>query len=230
MSIDPRHTGATLWALWVVAGALGGGLATLLAVGWLGAMVSGSDDPTYDLKLRAYMGTSAAIAALFQSLVLTFVAPGKRAVLLWLLATVIGAGVLSRLLEDFVFNVSLSSWFTSLPADTASAIRGRAYATYALALGLAQGLALALITARKMATVIWVAGSLMALAVSNDVVPHVCVGPCGAGTSLIASTALYNGVAAAVTGLALVLILRLGRSRRATAPALAARLPQVPTP
>lgn len=233
MSIDPRRSGVTLWALWVASSALGQGLATLLAFSWLGAMVNGSDNPAalpYDLRLRAYFGTVTAIAALFQALLLTLVAPAKRTALLWLLASAIGAGLFFLLLQDGVENFSLSSTFTSLPRDTASAILDESIVvTYALGLGLAQGAALALITARKMAPAVWIAASLVALPLSMYVA-GIAIEPQGTATSFVASNALSHGAGAAVTGLALVLIFRLGRRDRIRAPGLAARSPLAPTP
>jgi hypothetical protein len=180
-------------------------------------MVNGSDDSKalpYDLRVLAYFATFAAIAALFQSLVLMFIAPRKRAALLWLLATVIGASLVHRLLKELVFNVSFAGALTFVPAGMATAILGGAYeATYALALGLAQGLVLAWMTARKAAPVIWVAGNLLPLPVSNFFA-HLYVGPFGRGTTFIESNAISYGAHAAVTGVALLLILRLRRRGR----------------
>lgn len=225
MSIDPRRSGAALWTLWVAAGALGGGLATLLAFAWLGAIVDRPGEATplpYDLRVLAYVGTIAAIAALFQSLLLTFIAPGKRAALLWILATFVGASLLSRVLRDLVFDVTLTDSCRSIPAGLASAplaFEG----TYAFGLGLAQGLVLVLVTRRKSALAVWIAGSLIALPLANYVGPHTYFLLPGAGATLIVSSAISAGARAAVTGLALLVILRLGhRNPMPVAPRAAA--------
>lgn len=218
VSIDPRRSGAALWVFWSAGGAFGGGLATLFVPVWLGTMVSGSGNPTalpYDLRFLAYFGTFAAIVALFQSFLLILIAPRKRAALLWLPATVIGASLFYRLLQDLVFNVSLTGLFAFLPPGTASAIIGGAFeATYALALGLAQGLVLVLVTARKAALAAWIAGNLIALPISNYLYANTYVAPAGSGASFIASSAISHGAAAAVTGLVLLFILRPRRRDR----------------
>lgn len=221
MSIDPRRSGAALWVLWVAAGALGGGLAVLLAFAGLTAMVNGPDE----FRVLAYFGTLAAIVALFQSLLLTFIAPRKKAALLWLPATVVGATVVYTLFQNLVFRVSLTGSFALLPGGTASVILWGAYATtYTLALGLVQGLVLAVITARKMAWAVWVGGNLIAVPVSMNFM-HVYVGPLASGPYLVVSSAISHGAGAAVTGLALLVILRLGRRYRGpVAPSAAAAL------
>lgn len=215
MWIDPRRSGVALWVLWCAGGALGGGLATLLAIAWLSGIVRGSTDPgalPYDLRVLAYFGTFAAIAALFQSLLLGFTVPRKRAALLWLLATLIGASLFYRLFRDLVFNVSLTGLFAILPAGSASAVFGGFfYATYALGVGLAQGLVLVLITGRKSALAVWIAANLIALPVLDYVYAHTYVAPAGSGARFIALSAASTGARAAVTGLALLFILRFGR-------------------
>src|SRR5690348_8417736 len=211
MSIDPRRSGPALWLLWVVAGALGGALATVLALAGLAAMVNASDSPA---AAPAYFGALAATSAVFQAVLLAYVAPGKKAVLLWLLATAIGAGLFFELLPNLVFRGSLTGLFASLPAGTASFLLSGAFdAAYPVGLGVAQGLALVFITGRKWAPLVWVAGSLIVLATSSYLAP-VYVGPFGVGTSYIASNAINRAIGAAVMGLALVLIFRLGRRDR----------------
>ncbi|HET9782379.1 MAG TPA: hypothetical protein VFR33_11445, partial [Candidatus Dormibacteraeota bacterium] len=203
MSIDPRRSGPALWALWVVAAALGGALATVVSLSGLATVVNGSDSPA---AVFAYFGAVAAIAAVFQSILLAFVAPGKRAVLLWLVATAIGASLFFTLLQNLVFRITLTSWFGSLPAGMAPALISIGNdAAYSLGLGLAQGLALVFITGRKWALAVWVAVSLIVQAYSSYL-PPLYIGPSRAGTSYIASNAINLAVGAAFTGVALVLI------------------------
>lgn len=106
--------------------------------------------------MLAYFALFAAAASVFQSALLAFIVPRKRAAVLWLLATAIGASFVYHLLQQLVFNASLSAGFSSLPADTKAAILGGAFAaTYSLAVGLVQGLVLAVITGRKVAAAVW---------------------------------------------------------------------------
>lgn len=224
MSIDPRRSGLTLWVLWVVAAALGAGLATVLALVWLAALVNGSE-----LSYLSYIGELAAIAALFQSLLLVYVAPRKKAAALWLPATVIGMCLVAPLIWD-VINVIPPSLSMSFPPATYAALHAGTYMeSFGVALGLSQGLVLLFVTARKAAPVIWIAANLIALPVMG-LFGGLYGGPPGGDPSLIALSSSSNAVGAAVTGLALVLILRLGRRDRATGPGLAARSLPAPTP
>ncbi len=217
MAIDPRRSGPALWTLWVVAGAFGLVVAPLIARAWLGAMVTGSDDPTYYLRLHLYWGAWEAVAAFFQAVLLSFTVLGKRAGLLWLLATFIGAGLLSWPLETLLSTVSSPASFGSLPPRMVAELLFPV--PFALALGLAQGLALAWLTRRKLAVLIWPVAALVALLVSNSI-----------GRSLDVAPLITAATGPAVTGAALLLILGFGRRDRPTGPVLAARLPPAPTP
>jgi hypothetical protein len=221
MSIDPRRSGPALWAVWVAASALGGGLATLLPLAGVADLVNRSSAYVFML---AYFGAFAAMAALFQSLVLIFVAPGRRAALLWLPATFVGAGLLYSQLHELLFTIS-NSTASFYPGGTISPILEAAYgATYALAIGLAQGLVLTLMTARKAAFAIWVVVNLLAVPASHYFA-FLNVTASGLRMTFIVSNAIFYGAYAGVTGVALVLILRLGRrNREPHAPTTAAAL------
>lgn len=223
MSIDPRRSGLALWALWVVAGALGGALATALAVGGLAAIVVGGTEPgalPYELRVLAYFGASAALGAVFQSCLLAFIAPGKWASILWLLASFIGGSLLFHLLQDIVFDVSLTGSFAAIPPGSREALLTGGYGvTFPLALGLVQGLVLVFVTARKWALPIWILGQL--LPIPLDSFAHTgarfyAVSELSAviGANLVASNAMSEAVGAAVTGVALVVIFRLHRRDR----------------
>jgi hypothetical protein len=194
MSIDPRRSRAALWVAWLVAGGLGGGAATLLPL----ALVN----PPDSFWVPVYFAAFSAIAALFQFLVLKFVAPKTRAVLLWLPATVVGVAVLYPLLDQLVFAVSNLTGMFMFAYD----------GTWLLSLGLAQGLVLTVMTGRKTALAIWVGGILLALPVS-DYFAHLYV-PLTGGVALVVSNAMSHGAEAALTGVALILILDLGRRAR----------------
>ena len=228
MAIDPRRSGAALWALWVAAGALGGALATLFVLSPLGAMVSGYGNPAplpYNLQFFAYTGALSAIATSFQSLLLAYVLSMKRAAVLWLLATLIGASLVADLFREQFLNFTLSSAFTSLPADTKQSLMSAGLdAFFPVGLGLVQGLLLMFLTGRKVALPIWLAGTLLVMPLLG------LVRPVWTSPNLFASNASAEAFGAAVTGLALVLILRLPRRARPTAPVLAARSPLAPTP
>jgi hypothetical protein len=222
MSIDPRRSGAALWAVWVAASALGGGLATLLPLAGVADLVNGSS--AYDFIL-AYFAAFAAIASLFQALVLIFVAPGRRAALLWLPATLLGASLLFSLLNHLLLTVSTSTGSFFYASGTMSPILGAAYeATYALAIGLAQGLVLTLLTRRKAALAVWLVGNLLALPATHYFA-NLNVGGEARAMTFIGSNAIFYGTYAAVTGVALLLILSLGRrNREPLAPTAAAAL------
>jgi hypothetical protein len=222
MSIDPRRSGAALWAVWVAASALGGGLATLLPLAGVADFVNGSS--AYDFIL-AYFAALAAIASLFQSLVLIFVAPGRRAALLWLPATLLGASLLFSLLNHLLLTISTSTGSFFYASGTMSPILGAAYeAAYPLTFGLAQGLVLTLLTRRKAALAVWLVGNLLALPATHYFA-HLTVGGEARGTTFIVSNAIFYGAYAVVTGVALLLIVRLGRhSREPLAPKVAPAL------
>jgi hypothetical protein len=222
MSIDPRRSGAALWAVWVAASALGGGLATLLPLAGVADLVNGSS--AYNFVL-AYFAAFAAIASLFQSLVLVFVAPGHRAALLWLPATLFGASVLFSTLNHLLLTISTSTGSFFYASGTMSPILGAAYeATYPLTIGLAQGLVLTLMTRRKAALAVWLVGNLLALPATHYFA-YLKVGGEARAMTFIVSNAIFYGAYAVVTGVALLLILRLGRhSREPLAPKVAAAL------
>jgi hypothetical protein len=222
MSIDPRRSGAALWAVWVAASALGGALATLLPLAGVADLVNGSS--AYDFIL-AYFAAFAAIASLLQSLVLVFAARRRGAALLWLPATLLGASLLFSLLNHLLLTISTSTGSFFYPSGTMSPILGAAYeATYALAIGLAQGLVLTLMTRRKAALAVWLVGNLLALPATHYFA-HLNVGGEARGTTFIVSNAIFYGAYAVVTGVALLLILRLGRhSREPLAPKVAPAL------
>lgn len=225
MSIDPRRSGAALWVLWVAASALGGALATLLPLAGIGDLVNASS--SYSAVL-AYFAAFAAIAALFQCFVLVIVAPRRGAALLWLPATLVGAGLLYNLFNQLLFTVTNSTGSFFYPGGTLSPILQAAYeANYAVAIGLAQGLVLTLIAHRKAALAIWLVGNLLALPASHYFA-HLNVGGGARGTTFIVSNAIFYGAYAAVTGMALLFILRLGRRGAATGPVLAARSLRAP--
>ena len=214
--IDPRRSGAALWVLWVAAGALGGALATLFVLSPFGGMVSGYGNPAplpYNLQFLAYAGVWAAIGVLFQALLLAYVLSVKKAAFLWLLATLIGASLVSDLLHQLVYAFTYSSLFTSLPMSTEASLFPMAMDVInPLTLGLPQGLALMLLTGRKAAPAIWIVGALLVLPLSSPFA-HLFVPPVGTQPNLIVLFAASNAEGAAVTGLALLLVLRLGRPK-----------------
>jgi hypothetical protein len=222
MSIDTRRSGVALWAVWVAASALGGGLATLLPLAGVAALVNGSR--AYDFIL-AYFAAFAAIASLFQSLVLFFAAHRRGVALLWLPATLLGASLLFSQLNRLLLTISTSTGSFFYPSGTISPILEAAYeATYPLAIGLTQGLVLTLMTRRTAALAVWLVGNLLALPAAHYFA-HLNVGGEARGTNFIVSNAIFYGVYAVVTGVALLLILRLGRhSREPLAPKVAPAL------
>lgn len=187
------------WLGWVAAGALGGATATVL--GLLGVPSSPNDQG--ELATLAHFLTYAAVVSTFQFVVLGLVGHRSRAALLWVPAALVG----TYLWLDVV-------WFPWFPADEF---------IYPLALGAAQGAVLALMTRRWVSLPLWLVANVVAWPVTGYV-GHLYVGPLTREASLVASVTLTNATGAAVTGLALVLILRLGR--RTSAPAA----PKIPAP
>lgn len=208
MSLNPRRSGAALWVLWVAASALGGALASLLPLsGAVGLVLESS---SY-FAVLAYFGAFAAIGASCQSVVLVFVARGGKAALLWVPATLLGASLVYGVLNELVFDLGNAAGSLRLLAGgSMPAIFAAAFAMHALAVGLAQGLVLTLITTRKAALPIWIAGSLLAQPVSDNFT-FAYIGGWGRVANVIWSNMLAHGAGAAVTGVALLLILRLSR-------------------
>ena len=208
--LDPRRSGGALWLAWVLAGALGGGLATLLVVEGMNDWLYGGGQLT---GLASGM-VLAAVAALFQYLVLRFVAAGRRAAVLWLPATVVAYGVYVWLNTIwFGEGPNLATWlsanFRSLdPATTMDVIFTTVQVEYAVAFGICQGIVLALMTRRVASLAIWVGGNLVGLLVSIYLPTTFVSIPAEGGAFLVASSAIQTGKYAFGTGLALAVILR----------------------
>lgn len=217
MSLDPRRSAGALWLAWVVAGTLGGGVATLFALTWMGSWLNDGAD---QLAVLAYQMTFVAVAALFQYVVLQFVSAGRRAAVLWLPATVLAINLYSWLNELWMRNANdvaawLSATFTSLdPDSTTNLIFGVSDVTYAVAFGAVQGIVLVLMVGRKAAVALWLGGNLLGLVAQLYIPRVITLSPGAAGQAFIASSAVDTGAYAVGTGLALVLILRLGRRDR----------------
>ena len=211
MSVDPRRSAVALWLAWVLAGALGQGLVSLIQAGGMGAWLANADE----LSLLAYGMTLVAIATMFQYVVLLRVATRRWLTLLWLPTTIAGYQLYLQLER---------LWFTVLPGISGSfdptAIPD---ITYPLALGVTQGILLMLMIRRWTAMVLWVAGNLVGLIAADYLGGFVSIDPHAPGVGLVASSMIWAGAYAAATGIALGVILRM--RRRAVAPPLPAAVP-----
>lgn len=213
MPIDSRRAAAALWTAWVVAGALGGALETLLII----AGRSGTPDNPDQLTGLAYDITVGAAGAIFQYLLLRFVTAGGRAVALWVPASVVAMAVYLQL-QVFWFAAvnNFTSWLSAtLPslasATTFNAVVDGNVVTYALAFGAFQGVVLMLMTGRKPSVAIWMAGNLAALPVSIYVARLMPVDISPPPVIQVALNSIFTGAYALATGLALVVILRMPR-------------------
>ena len=226
MSLDPRRSAGGLWLAWVAAGALGGALATLLSLAWLGSWLNGNPD---ELTSLAYGILFTTVAAAFQYAVLRFAGGRNWAAALWLPATAVAYVVYLRLDEAWMMNAgSVASWVSSkVPSldlvSTINAIMDANVVTYALAYGAVQGLVLALMTGRKPAFAIWIGGALLGLIASLYIPGLIPLTANTPGVMLMASSASFTGSYAMGTGLALIVILRM--RRHVTAPPAPAIVP-----
>lgn len=206
-----RRADVVIWLAWIAAGAAGGAFATLVNFARLDAGLNDADQVSglvYDMIF-------AATAAIFQYLLLRFVAAGRRAAAWWVPASVL-ANVVYLRLEVLWFSAGpnfaswLSATFPSLSSEsTFNVILDGSVIDYALAYGAFQGLVLMLLTGRRASVAIWVGGNLLGLLTSRYAPSLVPQGP---GPALMASTAIFTGAYAAGTGLALVVILRMRRA------------------
>ena len=200
-----RRFDAMTWLGWVIAGALGGGLAAQLSIYWMVAFVYG---PT-ELTTLAYLGASSAVvSALFQVPVLLVVAPRRGIALLWLPATLVAGTLLAQLLDQLV-SATGATWVVVLPG-TASALLFAFDVTYGFAIGVGQGLILLLATGHKRAPLIWIVANLVAVP-AHAYFAHPYLGSIGSHAYFVESSAISHGAYAAVTGMALILVLRLRR-------------------
>lgn len=226
MWLDPRRSAGALWLVWVAAGAAGGGLATLLALAWMGSWLNGNPD---ELASLAYGIVFTTVAASFQYAVLRFAGGRIWVTALWLPATAVAYVLYLRLDEAWMMNAgSVASWLSTTipsldPESTVNAIMDANVVTYALAYGVAQGLVLALMTGRKPAFAIWIGGTLLGLLASTYIPRLIPLTPNPPGLVLMASSAVFTGSYALGTGLALIVILRM--RRRAAAPPAPAIVP-----
>jgi len=218
MTIQSWRAGAVTWIAWVVAGGLGGGLATLVALAGMGSWLNDNAD---QFAVLGYEMAFAAIASLFQYLVLQFVAAGRRAAVLWLPATVLAINVYMWLNELWMTRANdiaawLSGTFHSLdPESTTNLIFSVSDATYAVAFGAVQGLVLVVMFGRKVSVALWLAGNLLGLVAELFIPRLIPFAPTAPGQAFIASSAIGMGAYALGTGLALLLILRLQRPNTA---------------
>ena len=200
-----RRFDIVTWLGWVFAGALGGGLAAQLSIYWMVAFVHG---PT-ELTTLAYLGASSAVvSALFQVPVLLVVAPRRGMALLWLPATLVAGTLFAQLLDQLVSGTG-ATWVVLLPG-TASALLFAFDVTYGLAIGVGQGLILLLATGRKRASLIWIVANLVAVP-AHAYFAHAYLGSIGSHAYFVESSAISHGAYGAVTGVALILVLRLRR-------------------
>lgn len=219
MWLDPRRSAGALWLAWVAAGALGGALATLLAIAWMGSWLNGNPD---ELTVLAYGAVFTTVAAGLQYAVLRFAGGRNLAVVLWLPATAVAYVAYLRFDEAWMVNGgSVASWLSGTvpsldPVSTINAIMDANVVTYALAYGVLQGLVLVLMTGRKRALTIWIGGTLLGLVASLYIPRLIPLTANTPGVMLMASSASFTGSYAMGTGLALIAILRM--RRRATAP------------
>lgn len=224
--LDPRRSAVALWAAWVVAGAVGGGLATLLSLAGMGAWLNGGTD---ELTFLAYEVTFATVAAFLQYLVLRFATSTRRSTVLWLPATMVAITVYVGLNALWAANLNnilewLSTTFPGLdPESTTNIVFELSGVAYALAFGVVQGLVLVVMTGRKASVGIWIGGNLLGLLTATFIARLVPFGANGLGLAFVMSNALFAGGYAIGTGLALMLILRM--RRRATAPPVPAAVP-----
>ena len=206
-----RIPGLTLWAVWVVAGALGGALATVVAIAVTAPWLAYQSEQA----VLAYMIAFAAVAAIFQYLVLQLVAPRRWTALLWLPATAVAIPLYLWLDERWFITIpGVVSWFgvnvAFPPPATNITILDAGVITYPLALGVLQGFVLAMTVRRWSALALWIGANLVGLLVMDQLGRFFAIAqssPQAAGFFVIGnflSAALY----AIATGVALVLIVR----------------------
>ena len=224
MALDPRRSLTALGIAWVAAGALGGGVGTLVAM-----------NPTASLLIPQLPGTFAAFpwmfaaaAAVFQTVLLLAFRTGRWS-LLWLPATIVGIlgyawfGGLWLKAEGTVSTWLVSS-FGMNAFQIVDVVDAPRTAAFGVGLGVAEGLVLLLMTRRKVAFAIWVVANLVGWFAMYQVAGPLNQAGDLALTGTIANTIMY-AVYSVPTALALSAIFRPLPRATTIRPLPAARVP-----
>ena len=210
MALDPRPSAFRLWLLWIAAAAVGGGFMATFVVVDFEPMLS-----PFGYVGNGFLPAFAVVGAMFQGVLLFFVAPRKRPALWWLPATVVAIAIYPWLAMSWRgAEPAVIGWLTGTfgflnPLSTGTAIDDAATVTYAIALGLAQGVILAVMTRRGFSIAMWLAGNIVGwfamYQAAQTLLPVVASLP-----AMAASNAIMTALYAAPAGLALVAIFRRG--------------------
>jgi hypothetical protein len=211
MAVALRRSGLTLWVAWVVAAGVG----TALSV--LAAPVSNFVDYYVSIAVRLLP------FVLLQYLVLRAIVgirPASGAV--WVIVSLLAAVAFPYASILWGQQVILRAAALSLSESLTNRLLDGDQFIYALLFGLAQGAVLAWFLRLKLVAVVWIAANVLAVVVAPGVSGSVYSALLNGGPQstrvLMLSVVVYAMAYAAVTGLALVAIVKSRRPARAPAP------------